>query len=754
MSLIKLNDIGKIYVSEGNVSVGIRGVNLSFDLGEFVAITGESGSGKSTLLNVISGMDSYEEGELYINDEPTSHYIQQDWEEYRNKYISFIFQNYNIIDSFTVLQNVELALMNIEDIKERRRKALELIERVGMTSHINHKGSKLSGGQKQRTIIARALAKDSKIILADEPTGNLDSKTSKEIIQLLKEVSKDKLLIVVTHNFDEVKDHATRHIRVFDGSIEGDYIISSELNLTGNNISNIEEKLQNTTENETSKIKKHFSNIKNGFVLGKTIFISKPKLTIFLCMLMIIAIMGIFVVTSTVGEGAMENFENTYLFEPIEGRAIVTRRDGQALTEEEINNILDKYNQETSKYKLEKYINIDTLLDNSDIQWRFVFNNKNDYSIYNTKLNFDMYYGDDIIGRYPEKDNEVFLYLPITLSEQFGDDELLLEKAYMNTVRYNVVGVKYYYDNNLTPEISFTKDGFKVATMLYYFDHIIMSKTYLSNESVHNYEFSFSIEYGKVYVDPKMYPKVLNNDVFIKFEGESIENNYTYGNNKTYKFEKTFYKEDIVTSADELDAYNGKGFLVFSPYALFDIYEETISENYNQISLIFKTNKIRDNVVKELDNETILCVPANTIIKLDGEDTLASMILGIILLFGWGLSIIFLGFFVNLCSNKSILAFKGDMAIMRSMGIPTKVIKIGMYVRMLLCVVPGIITLCVASHFLYSNPNTNDIFTYLYLWHYIAIFIGVILLVLRITKKQIKNLFGISVRKSLKGGDQ
>ena len=112
MSLIRLNDIGKIYVSEGNVSVGIRGVNLSFDIGEFVAITGESGSGKSTLLNVISGMDSYEEGELYIDDEPTSHYIQQDWEEYRHKYISFIFQNYNIIDSFTVLQNVELALMN------------------------------------------------------------------------------------------------------------------------------------------------------------------------------------------------------------------------------------------------------------------------------------------------------------------------------------------------------------------------------------------------------------------------------------------------------------------------------------------------------------------------------------------------------------------------------------------------------------------------------------------------------------------
>ena len=128
--LLELKGIGKIYVSENNVAVGIRGVNLSFERGEFVAVTGQSGSGKSTLLNVISGMDTYEEGELYIEGEPTSHYEQSDWESYRKKYISFIFQDYNIIDSFTVLQNVELALSYIDSPKERRERALELIERL------------------------------------------------------------------------------------------------------------------------------------------------------------------------------------------------------------------------------------------------------------------------------------------------------------------------------------------------------------------------------------------------------------------------------------------------------------------------------------------------------------------------------------------------------------------------------------------------------------------------------------------------
>ena len=226
MALLQLKDIGKIYVSEGSVAVGIRGVNLSFEKGEFVAVTGKSGSGKSTLLNVISGMDSYEEGELYIEGQPTSHYLQPEWEEYREKYISFIFQDYNIIESFTVLQNVELSLMHIEDKKERRERAVELLKRVGLSSHLNHKGSKLSGGQKQRTVIARALAKDSPIILADEPTGNLDSETSKEIIELLREVSKEKLLIVVTHNFEQLESVATRHIRVFDGSVESDHCIA------------------------------------------------------------------------------------------------------------------------------------------------------------------------------------------------------------------------------------------------------------------------------------------------------------------------------------------------------------------------------------------------------------------------------------------------------------------------------------------------------------------------------------------------
>ncbi|MDY0010997.1 MAG: ABC transporter ATP-binding protein, partial [Candidatus Izemoplasmatales bacterium] len=221
--MIKLTNVSKYYSSNDVIALGLRKVNLELNVNEFVAIVGESGSGKTTLLNVISGIDTYEEGEMYINGEETSYFSVSDMENYRKKYVAFVFQDYNLIDSYTVLQNVEAPLLLSGYPKDKiRKRAMEIIEKVGLKAHAHHKSTKLSGGQKQRVVIARALAKDCPIIAADEPTGNLDSESATQIIKLLAEIAKDKLVVMVTHDFSQVAEFATRKIRIYDGEIVED----------------------------------------------------------------------------------------------------------------------------------------------------------------------------------------------------------------------------------------------------------------------------------------------------------------------------------------------------------------------------------------------------------------------------------------------------------------------------------------------------------------------------------------------------
>jgi len=221
--MIKLVNVSKYYSTNNVIALGLRKVNLELHRNEFVAIVGESGSGKTTLLNVVSGIDSYEDGEMYINGKETSYFSVSDMEDYRKSYVAFVFQSYNLIDSYTVLQNVEAPLILSGYPRDKiRDRAKEIIRKVGLEDHMSHKATKLSGGQKQRVVIARALAKDCPIIAADEPTGNLDSKSAKQVIELLHEISKEKLVIIVTHDFSQVKEYATRKIRIFDGEIVED----------------------------------------------------------------------------------------------------------------------------------------------------------------------------------------------------------------------------------------------------------------------------------------------------------------------------------------------------------------------------------------------------------------------------------------------------------------------------------------------------------------------------------------------------
>ncbi|MBQ9703212.1 MAG: ABC transporter ATP-binding protein, partial [Clostridia bacterium] len=223
MEVLRLENVSKYYTSKSGVVMGLSSISLSFKIGEFVAITGESGSGKSTMAHILGGIIPYESGEMYIYGTPTSHYGSSDWEKYRRDLVSFISQSYGILVGNTVLENVESALrFGGMEKEETREKALEILKEVDLLELKNRKAGKLSSGQKQRLSIARALAKPSKILIADEPTGNLDKENSDKVIKLLHKASKDRLVILITHEFSEAEDYATRRIILSDAVVVTD----------------------------------------------------------------------------------------------------------------------------------------------------------------------------------------------------------------------------------------------------------------------------------------------------------------------------------------------------------------------------------------------------------------------------------------------------------------------------------------------------------------------------------------------------
>lgn len=332
--MIELKDVTKYYSSDTSVAMALRNINLEFHKGEFVVITGKSGSGKSTLLNVISGMDTYEEGEMYFNGMETSYYDKRDWEDYRRENISFIYQSYNLIDSYTALENVE-TVMRIENGKERRRerkkRALEILDQVGLKKRARHKAVHLSSGQKQRLGIARALAKDTDIIIADEPTGNLDVENGVAVMKMLYELSRDKLVIVVTHNFEQVQDFATRKIRLFDGEVAEDILLNPQQERK-------EETGQKTTEKKKME-KKHgewFQVV--GFVHKNRM--AQPHRTIFLFLLMLVITSSLMImygyllanmddsVTRDTSQGAFNNTQKE--------RLVVRKPDGSTFSDSDI----------------------------------------------------------------------------------------------------------------------------------------------------------------------------------------------------------------------------------------------------------------------------------------------------------------------------------------------------------------------------------------------------------------------------------
>lgn len=339
--MLEIKKISKSYVTGNFKQKALDEFSLKFRKEEFVSILGPSGSGKTTLLNVIGGLDHYDSGDLIINNKSTKNFTDKDWDAYRNNCIGFIFQSYNLISHISILENIEMGMtLSGVSSKIKRKKALEALDRVGLKDHANKRPNQLSGGQMQRVAIARALATDPDIILADEPTGALDSKTSMQIMDLIKEISKDKLVIMVTHNRQLAEQYSTRVVELKDGRLLKDSNPVTKEEETSKKL-----KIKKTAMNFATALKLSFNNIKTK--KGRTALTSFASS---------IGIIGIALILSLSNGFQIEidNFERTTLSEA----PIIISSQAMSMDEESISSIQenasskDKYPKEENVYVL------------------------------------------------------------------------------------------------------------------------------------------------------------------------------------------------------------------------------------------------------------------------------------------------------------------------------------------------------------------------------------------------------------------
>lgn len=290
--MLELKEITKIYKTGDTTVTALNGISISFRDNEFVSILGPSGCGKTTLLNIIGGLDRYESGDMEISGVSTKKYRDRDWDTYRNHTIGFVFQSYNLIPHQSVLKNVELSLtLSGVSRAERRRRAAKVLERVGLGDQLNKKPNQMSGGQMQRVAIARALVNDPKILLADEPTGALDSETSVQIMELLKEIASDRLVIMVTHNPELAQSYSTRIVNLLDGKVTGD----------------TNPYTPNAEDNEYKKVKKPSMSWLTAFSLSLNNLLTKKARTVLTAFAGSIGIIGIALILS------LSNGVNAYI---------------------------------------------------------------------------------------------------------------------------------------------------------------------------------------------------------------------------------------------------------------------------------------------------------------------------------------------------------------------------------------------------------------------------------------------------------
>ncbi|MCK7488000.1 MAG: ATP-binding cassette domain-containing protein [Bacillus subtilis] len=754
--MIKLVNVSKYYNTNGVVALGLRKVSLELHANEFVAIVGESGSGKTTLLNVICGIDSYEEGELFVNGEETSYFSSSDLEDYRKKYVAFVFQNYNLIDSYTVLQNVEAPMLLAGTPKrEAKARALEIIRRVGLEKHVKHKATKLSGGQKQRVVIARALAKDCPIIAADEPTGNLDSDSSKQIMALLEEIAKDKLVIVVTHDFDQVRDYATRKIRIYDGEVVEDQSLKYV------------EPIDRLVAKEPSG--KHKFWIEPSVAVRNLLAV--PKKTFF--MILVIAVFA-FTLASVYGafsnliQGSQGSY-NSFFNNTSPTRVVIKRYDNMAFTSEQIASY-------RTNPAVAAVVTNDFIL---DVSVSMVASEAvNDYEYYYLSgkyLPFEVAQASQLqIGRMPQNDQEMVLAVAMSSSYDlatFLDMKYVLNgRSSTNTLNLlNVVGVMYYdtiymsspdYGNSGAYFLvtSTTLDNARnLAYFQYATNNAFVGTNQLSQEVVfptllQGYDLAFEVDNS-----------IPNNKIVITDIGGSFSN-YHCGNATNDCILTGTYTISDYYETRALNAFTVHYDVV--PYS--DQYIERpvrlnaatlaaiLPSDVFQISVLTKSDVGVDALVRQWDDNPLTgtfkaIYPFRSLQAFSIEQIL--MVFLRVLVTVIMVAVFTIALAIGYLIFRSVINSKArDYAILRTIGANEKALSTILYSENAMIAAFGtVLTIGMMIALPYIDPTSVQTLKYYGVFEYTILFLTIVLLSAMITRKYIRKVFRETLNKALRG---
>ena len=735
--MIKLVNVSKFYSSNNVIALGLRKVNMELHLNEFVAIVGESGSGKTTLLNVISGIDSYEDGEMYINGKETSYYSVADMENYRKKYVAFVFQNYNLIDSYTVLQNVEAPLiLSGYPYHKVRSRALEIIEKVGLTDHINHKATKLSGGQKQRVVIARALAKDCPIIAADEPTGNLDSVSAKQIIQLLHEIAKEKLVIVVTHDFEQVAEYATRKIRIFDGEVVED-----------RNIKKVEKKDLPEMPDENHKIR-----FLDYLKISLRNLLAVPKKSIL--MVIVFAFFSFFVAFSygayqIVSQETTYNY-NFYFENSNPNRIVVRNLDASALTDDQLSDLAD-YGV------VDEVVPFDYILDiNISMETMDAYDYRNYFS--GNYLPLSMIQESDLkYGEMPAADNEVVISINDNEVDYYSDalPMTVYSSKYGDTLSYKIVGIIENSTLILSDQSQYT-------------NYFLVTDNQLSNLQKSAYfqyilNFSATDDAGEIYFD--------NSNLMVSIDNTLADHQIaisSYAANKAcdassctydvnfdiqdYYINRTFEDWELLVS----ETYYYTNYL----YMNQDTFDELTYDAVYQVSLLTSSQTGATTLVNTLKhvNDTAFLRQYKVVYPYDSEplqtDEGLYMLLANIGMIVLNAVVILGSTLITYVIFRVIINTKlHDYSVFRTIGANQTVIKIFIYLENLFIVLVAYIIFVAISLNISNNVNDFGLFYFLTVFNfgsYIVFFFLLILMSLIISRKYSNRIFRDTVQTTLK----